>query len=91
MFILHDPLNPGGGRKIDSLSIYDIAPTLLAMLEQPIPGGLRGRVVDLGGATSDDEVYTDEEEDEVTERLRDLGYLSSRPRLPVGDSHAPAR
>ncbi len=47
MFILHDPHNPGGGRRIDDVSIYDIAPTLLHLLGQPIPGEMIGKIREL--------------------------------------------
>ena len=42
-FILYDPRNPGGGRQIDDISIYDIAPTLLGLLGYPIPPEMIGK------------------------------------------------
>lgn len=44
MIILYDPRNPGGGRRVEDVSIYDIAPTLLDRLGQPIPAGMIGKV-----------------------------------------------
>jgi hypothetical protein len=29
------------------LKIYDVAPTLLKMLDQPVPEGIRGKVIEL--------------------------------------------
>jgi predicted AlkP superfamily phosphohydrolase/phosphomutase len=46
-FIFYDPRNPGGGRRVDDISIYDIAPTLLDRLGQPIPAGMIGKVLAL--------------------------------------------
>ena len=47
LFILHDPARPGGGRQLADQRIYDVAPTLLGWLGQPIPDGLRGRPMEL--------------------------------------------
>jgi ATP sulfurylase len=47
IFILYDPRNPGGGKHVEGLQIYDVAPTLLKLLDQPIPDGIRGKVMDL--------------------------------------------
>jgi predicted AlkP superfamily phosphohydrolase/phosphomutase len=71
IFIAHDPRSPAGGRELNDLSIYDVAPTVLELLGHEPPSGLRGRPVDIGAGTT----YSDEEEQEVTARLRDLGYL----------------
>ncbi|HEX9439657.1 MAG TPA: phosphodiesterase, partial [Roseiflexaceae bacterium] len=43
--VLYDPRNLGGGRQLDEATIYDIAPTLLELLAQPIPSRLRGTVI----------------------------------------------
>ncbi len=43
IFILYNPRQPGGGRQIAPISIYDIAPTLLQLLEQPIPADMIGQ------------------------------------------------
>lgn len=47
IFIFYDPRNPGGGRRVADISIYDIAPTLLQRLDQPIPPEMIGTVRDL--------------------------------------------
>jgi predicted AlkP superfamily phosphohydrolase/phosphomutase len=76
IFIAHDPRSPGDGRKLRDLSIYDVAPTILRLLGHDTPAGLRGRPIELGtDAVAAGAGYTDEEEREVTARLRDLGYL----------------
>jgi len=45
IFILHDPANPAGGTRMDDLAVYDVAPTILTMLGQPVPEGIRGKVI----------------------------------------------
>jgi ATP sulfurylase len=47
IFILHDPRNPRGGKYLEGLRIYDVAPTLLTLLDQPVPEGIRGKAIDL--------------------------------------------
>jgi len=47
LFVLYDPRQPGGGQQLDVLKIYDVAPTLLTLLGQPVPTGIRGRVIEL--------------------------------------------
>jgi predicted AlkP superfamily phosphohydrolase/phosphomutase len=47
IFILFDPHNPGGGKQLDGLKIYDVAPTILTLLEQPAPVGIRGKTMHL--------------------------------------------
>jgi predicted AlkP superfamily phosphohydrolase/phosphomutase len=47
IFILYDPRSPGGGKQIDNLKIYDVAPTVLAMLGLAAPEGIRGKAIDL--------------------------------------------
>jgi len=43
LFVIYDPHNLSGGRELTGATIYDIVPTLLALLGQPIPSRLRGR------------------------------------------------
>ena len=50
IFVLYDPRDPGGGRKVEGLQIYDVAPTVLDLLDHPVPGDVRGRVIELGAA-----------------------------------------
>jgi predicted AlkP superfamily phosphohydrolase/phosphomutase len=47
VFIFYDPRKPGGGKRLDGLKIYDVAPTLLTLLGQPTPPGLRGQAIPL--------------------------------------------
>lgn len=42
MYILSHPSLPARGR-VDGVTLYDVAPTLLTMLKQPIPGDMRGK------------------------------------------------
>ncbi len=74
------------------MRIVDVLPTILHLLEVPIPLDLDGRVVmDLmvskrpakyqeklstgGDDTTSREGYTEEEEDQITENLRGMGYI----------------
>ena len=45
LFVIYDPHNPSGGHELTGATIYDIVPTLLALLGQPIPARLRGRAL----------------------------------------------
>jgi predicted AlkP superfamily phosphohydrolase/phosphomutase len=45
LFVIYDPHNLGDGRELTGATIYDIVPTLLALLGQPIPARLRGRAL----------------------------------------------
>jgi predicted AlkP superfamily phosphohydrolase/phosphomutase len=47
IFILYDPRQAGGGRYIDTMSIYDVAPTLLHLLDMQAPSSMIGKVRDL--------------------------------------------
>jgi predicted AlkP superfamily phosphohydrolase/phosphomutase len=53
--------------------IVDIAPTILGLLDEPIPDGMRGLAVSTRAA--DRATYSEEEEALVAQRLEDLGYL----------------
>jgi arylsulfatase A-like enzyme len=78
------------GAQIQGASLTDLAPTILYLLGLPIPPDLDGRVltevlvdsrpVEYGGIAASGpgalEGYSDEEAEQVTERLRDLGYIS---------------
>jgi len=44
---LIDQFEAGGGKRLEGLKIYDVAPTVLTMLGQPAPEGIRGKVIDL--------------------------------------------
>ncbi|MBI4675685.1 MAG: alkaline phosphatase family protein [Chloroflexi bacterium] len=73
-----------------SPSLIDLAPTILHAMQLPVPPDMDGRVlneifadaraVEYGGsavlARAAGEGYSEQEEDEVIERLKDLGYIS---------------
>ena len=46
IIVIADPQRPAAGQKLDGLQIYDVAPTLLTMLGQPIPDQVRGKVIE---------------------------------------------
>lgn len=56
--------------KIADPTLLDIAPTVLHLLGVPIPSDMEGRVL-----VAEEDVYSEEDEEEVKRRLRDLGYL----------------
>jgi predicted AlkP superfamily phosphohydrolase/phosphomutase len=64
---------PGGGTRLEGLSIYDIAPTVLKAFGVAPPQGMGRQAI----STNDDadNVYSEEEEEELARRLEDLGYL----------------
>lgn len=78
------------GAKIASPSLIDIAPTVLHLLDLPIPSDMDGRVLSemlvgarsvvVGGSAELErtrgEAYSEDEAQEVLERLQDLGYIS---------------
>jgi predicted AlkP superfamily phosphohydrolase/phosphomutase len=45
IFILRDPSDPGGGEELEGLRLYDVTPTILTMLDLPVPEGIRGEVI----------------------------------------------
>jgi predicted AlkP superfamily phosphohydrolase/phosphomutase len=45
LFVIYDPHTPRGGQELTGATIYDMVPTLLALLGQPIPARLRGRAL----------------------------------------------
>jgi predicted AlkP superfamily phosphohydrolase/phosphomutase len=71
IFILHDPANPRLGAHLGDVSIYDVAPTILTMLESSLEDGIRGTPLDLRSNAP----YSEDEEEIISQRLRDLGYL----------------
>jgi arylsulfatase A-like enzyme len=79
-----------GGASIQNARLIDLAPTMLHLMGLQVPLDLDGRVlsealidsraVQFGGSaesnTKTEEGYTEEEEEEVIDRLKDLGYIS---------------
>lgn len=45
IFILHDPRQLAGGQQLSDIQIYDVAPTILRLLGQPIPQNIRGQAI----------------------------------------------
>ena len=80
-----------GGRPIQGADIIDLAPTILHLLDLPVPRSIDGRVLaeilsstrevafmdddDAGGHADSKGALSDEETAQVEERLRSLGYL----------------
>lgn len=48
LLIFSDPRRPTNGYAIEDAQIYDILPTILHTYGIPVPGGLRGKVLNLG-------------------------------------------
>jgi predicted AlkP superfamily phosphohydrolase/phosphomutase len=71
MFILYDPRQYLGGQKWEGLHLMDVAPLVLRALGVEVPPDMQGKRV--GDSTA--AVYTAEEEEEIKQRLADLGYL----------------
>ncbi len=65
------PLQP----RRESLSLYDIAPTILQAMGIPIPEGMGRAAIAPARPAATESVYTAEEEEELARRLEDLGYL----------------
>ncbi|MDQ7028612.1 MAG: alkaline phosphatase family protein [Ardenticatenia bacterium] len=77
------------GVELEAAQIVDVVPTLLALLDLPLPAEVDGQVLrealaeeptvryaaSEAPAASDAAGYTDEEAEDVMQRLRDLGYL----------------
>ena len=62
--------------RLQGLSLYDIAPTVLRSFGLEIPDGMRKEAIELQPAGGiEEEVYSEEEEAELARRLEDLGYL----------------
>lgn len=83
------------GAQLDELSIMDVAPIVLNLLELPIPSYMDGRPIEAGltspfkkkhpphykevelsSPTEEGKEKTDEENEEIRERLKGLGYLA---------------
>ena len=86
MFVLSGPVRPGEGA---GANIADLMPTILALCDVPVPGGLDGRVlpcVDLpfragplkssACGDGDEQAYAPEEARLIERRLQALGYIA---------------
>ncbi len=47
MIIYYDPKQRLNGKHLSSLQLMDIAPTILHLMEQPVPGDMQGKVISL--------------------------------------------
>jgi predicted AlkP superfamily phosphohydrolase/phosphomutase len=80
------------GTRLDGANIVDVAPTVLQLMQLPVPDRMDGRVLAeifsdkpaearresapaATNAYADDDAYSEEDEEAVKERLRQLGYL----------------
>ncbi|MCL4490169.1 MAG: alkaline phosphatase family protein [Chloroflexi bacterium] len=48
LFIYYDPKENRGGRELEGVRLYDIAPTLLSEMDQPVPADMIGKAITLG-------------------------------------------
>jgi predicted AlkP superfamily phosphohydrolase/phosphomutase len=79
------------GVRVDGANIIDIAPTVLALMELNVPGEMDGKVLfgqasksasqQIGKgaiplAPTGENPYSEEDEEQVMERLRELGYVA---------------
>ena len=86
VFVLYDGAS-GNGNRLSDLDIQDVAPTVLSLMQLPIPGDMPGRPVVAGssaersdsgpegGQSGSEDVYSEEEKAALEDRLRALGYL----------------
>ena len=81
-----DKVRAGG--HIEGAQLVDLAPTILALMDEPIPTTMDGRVLDIARDLTVRQVvgdaahpepsgdgYSEQEREQVEERLRELGYL----------------
>ena len=62
--------------RLDGLSLYDVAPTVLTAMGVAVPPEMGRNCIEMPGAErNDSEVYSEAEEEELARRLEDLGYL----------------
>lgn len=82
IFVLHDGQHQGPQNNLD---IRDVAPTVLELMDLPIPSDMQGRSI-IGTSTkteqptdiaqdNTDDVYTEDEKKALEDRLKSLGYL----------------
>ena len=75
--IIHDPLAPHTPSPAprDDLDILDISPTILDLMGMQIPAEMEGKVVDGKKQKDSENPFSDDEEEKVKKRLKDLGYI----------------
>jgi len=89
IMIWHGPGVVTEGKRFEGARIFDLAPTLLYFMGQPIPKTMDGRVLlDLFTPefcqqhpvqyhwTREDSVYSDQEQSDMREMMRALGYVT---------------
>ena len=45
LIIYYDPHKKLNGKQLNGLQLMDIAPTILSLLEQPVPADMQGKVI----------------------------------------------
>jgi predicted AlkP superfamily phosphohydrolase/phosphomutase len=45
VFILWDPRHNHGGRYVENLQLMDVAPTVLDLMQVPVPSDMQGKIV----------------------------------------------
>ena len=77
IFLMADAGEPshGQGERREGLSLYDVAPTVLAAFGITAPPGVGRQAIVAGATARQTDAYTPEEEAELARRLEDLGYL----------------
>jgi predicted AlkP superfamily phosphohydrolase/phosphomutase len=82
IFALNDGMHTG---EHDNLDIRDVAPTVLSLMDVPIPNDMQGHSIvesstksaaeESQGSNIEDDVYTEDERKIMEDRLKALGYL----------------
>jgi predicted AlkP superfamily phosphohydrolase/phosphomutase len=75
--IVHDPLAPDSSSPAprDDLDILDISPTILDRMGMKVPEEMEGKVIGGKKPKDSDNPFSDDEEEKVKQRLKDLGYI----------------
>ena len=75
--IIHDPLAPESSLPIprDDLDILDISPTILDRMGMKVPDGMEGKVIGGNKPKDSESPFSEDEEEKVKQRLKDLGYI----------------
>ena len=75
IFIASGPGLKISGQKMDRLTLFDVAPTILAHFGIDAESSMNGRNVLNTASVHPTEAFTDREKEALDERLRSLGYL----------------